>query len=163
MSVARGFTLIELMISIAIVAILLAVAVPSFTEVILQNRMTSYVNEMLASVNYARTEAIKRGLPVRFTAVGGNLAQGWCVHTGVACDGATALRRHEALDNSASTGPFAFVEFDRRGMKSLPASALPGGEVVFGIKPTGCAAGAQKARTITILGTGRAAATRSAC
>ncbi len=158
MSVARGFTLIELMISIAIVAILLAVAVPSFTEVILQNRMTSYVNEMLASVNYARTEAIKRGLPVRFTAVGGNLAQGWCVHTGVACDGATALRRHEALDNMAAVVAFAFVEFDRRGMKSQPA-----GDVLLGIKPATCAAGAQKARTITILGTGRAAATRSAC
>src|SRR5690606_28438934 len=54
-----GFTLIELMVAISIVAILLALGLPSFQASLRSNRVTTATNEMLASLSLARTEAIK--------------------------------------------------------------------------------------------------------
>ena len=59
-----GFTLIELMITVAIAAIILTLAVPSFRTAILNNTRTSVVNEFLGVLNLARSEAIKRGIKV---------------------------------------------------------------------------------------------------
>lgn len=58
---ANGFTLIELMVTIAIAAILMMVAVPSFTEFQRNAQLTSFANNMLASINAAKGEAMKRG------------------------------------------------------------------------------------------------------
>ena len=57
----RGFTLIELMITLSIAAILAAIAAPSFSTTIQNNRMATQYNELLASLSLARSEAIKRG------------------------------------------------------------------------------------------------------
>ena len=58
--VPTGFTLIELMISVAMTAILLTVAVPSFSELIKSNRVSSNANELLAALQFARSEAVTR-------------------------------------------------------------------------------------------------------
>jgi type IV fimbrial biogenesis protein FimT len=55
-----GFTLIELLTVIAVVAIVMAIAVPNMRTFILNNRLTAGVNDLLHSVNLARTEAVKR-------------------------------------------------------------------------------------------------------
>jgi type IV fimbrial biogenesis protein FimT len=55
----RGFTLIELMITMVIAAILLTQAVPSFRTMIANNRITSQVNELVTAINYARSEGAK--------------------------------------------------------------------------------------------------------
>lgn len=59
-----GFTLIELMITLTVAAILLAVAVPSFTDIIRNNRLTAASNDLLRSTQLARSEAVKRQTPV---------------------------------------------------------------------------------------------------
>ncbi len=56
----KGFTLIELMMTIAIGAIILTLGIPSFMETIRSNRLTTRTNELLTSLNLARSEAIKR-------------------------------------------------------------------------------------------------------
>jgi len=56
----RGFTLIELMVAITVLAILLGLAIPSFRDASLGSRLTGYSNDMVASVRLARSEAIKR-------------------------------------------------------------------------------------------------------
>jgi type IV fimbrial biogenesis protein FimT len=57
----RGFTLIEVLVTIAIVAILIRLAAPSFKGMIQSNTMSSNVNSFLADMRFARSEAIKRG------------------------------------------------------------------------------------------------------
>lgn len=69
---ARGFTLIELMVTIAIAAILLAVVVPSLSDLLARRRLEGMANELSADLQYARTESVSRRLPVRLsTLVGG--------------------------------------------------------------------------------------------
>lgn len=57
---SNGFTLVELLVTIAVAAILLAIATPSFTAVINNNRLTSAANEMVATIQTGRMEAVRR-------------------------------------------------------------------------------------------------------
>lgn len=61
MNKSRGFTMIELMVVIAIVAILTTLAAPSFKNLIQSNSMAGAVNTFLADMRYARSEALRRG------------------------------------------------------------------------------------------------------
>lgn len=59
-----GFTLIELMVANAILVILVFVAVPAMSAFINENRQTASINLLLNSMNFARTEAIKRSVRI---------------------------------------------------------------------------------------------------
>ncbi len=61
MSKTRGFTLIELMVTLSVAAILLTVGVPSMRDLIANNRLTAATNVFVSSLNIARSEAIKQG------------------------------------------------------------------------------------------------------
>lgn len=59
-----GFTLVELMVTLAVLAILLAAAVPSFNALLRNNRLATQSNAFVAAVHLARAEAVKRGVAV---------------------------------------------------------------------------------------------------
>lgn len=63
---ARGFTLVEMVIVISIVAILVMFAAPSFQSTIQSARTTTEVNSLVNDLQFARSEAIKRGSPSAF-------------------------------------------------------------------------------------------------
>lgn len=54
-----GFTLVELAVTVAILAILIAIAVPNFTVVVNNNRLASQANALVGALQYARTESVR--------------------------------------------------------------------------------------------------------
>lgn len=77
---AHGFTLIELMVTIAVAAALMLVAVPSFVQFQRNAHLTSLTNTLIAAINAARGEAMKRGAyAMVIPADGSNWGSGWVV------------------------------------------------------------------------------------
>lgn len=74
----HGFTMIELMVAIAILAILISLAVPSFQNIIRTNQIAAQTNSLVTSLALARSEASKRGIRVSL-----------CARTGTGCSGGT--------------------------------------------------------------------------
>jgi type IV fimbrial biogenesis protein FimT len=83
----NGFTAIELLVTIAVAAILMAIAVPSLTQIVRNSELTSITNTLLASINGARSEAMKRGgfamVVPRGNGSGGTWNNGWVVFVDV--------------------------------------------------------------------------------
>jgi type IV fimbrial biogenesis protein FimT len=64
---AAGFTLIELMIVVAIAAILIVIAAPSFNEFLAKRRVEGAMSELVTDIHYTRSEAVSRNEAVRMT------------------------------------------------------------------------------------------------
>lgn len=77
----HGFTLIELMVTLAIAAILMFLAIPSFVSYQRNTQLTSAANSLLAAINAARGEAMKRGMSAMVvpTNNGSDWTTGWVV------------------------------------------------------------------------------------
>jgi len=99
-----GFTLIELMVTVSIVGILLAVGVPNFLVFMQNNRLVAQSNDVVTIFNYARSEAIKRNLPVTVCSSANNTS----------CAGST----------SWETGFIAFVDNDGDGAVDVGEQVL---------------------------------------
>jgi|LakMenEpi03Aug12_release.lakeMendotaPanAssembly.Ray.scaffolds.fasta_scaffold306027_2 type IV fimbrial biogenesis protein FimT len=91
-----GFTLIELMITLTVAGVLMMVAAPSYRELIQSNRMSTQANLLLSDLNAARSEAVKRRIPVTLCksttqsacATSGGYEQGWIIFADHDRDGA---------------------------------------------------------------------------
>lgn len=111
----NAFTLVEMMVTIAVLAIVLGVATPSFLEMLRQNTLRSQANELLGLMHYARTEAIKRRENVAVTLTPGS---GWKAE--VTQPGSTTLLR--SLDKTATSvslsgATVTDIVFDLRGRR----------------------------------------------
>ena len=73
----QGFTLIELMITVSIAGILLTVGIPSFSQSISNSRLTTNINDLVSSLNLARSEAIRRGSSITIRKSGLQWESGW--------------------------------------------------------------------------------------
>lgn len=63
----RGFTLIELMIAVAVVAIIIVIAAPSFRDMVLMQRLRSITAQLVTDLQFARNEAVARGTLLRLS------------------------------------------------------------------------------------------------
>lgn len=92
-----GFTLLELMITLAIAGIIAMIGIPSFQSLINNSRLTAHANDLLSALNYARSEAVSRNTDIVITKIGGAASEwegGWTIH-----DGTELLKQHEAIGN----------------------------------------------------------------
>lgn len=126
-----GFTLVELMVTLVIAAILLTVAIPSFREMVKNNRLSISTNEFVDIVQFARTEAIKREASVMIKSIdssassnewGKGISVGEDLNGDGSLTGTEILRTVEAFDPSITLDSDGFDEFFFRpnGFTSLP-------------------------------------------
>lgn len=159
----RGFTLIELMITVAVGTILLTMAVPSFNSLIRDNRLTTQANEFISALNLARSEAIKRGLNVTVTPSAGNWNNGWTVATTNPNTGAAVtLRTYEAVPSSLSfTGGNASYTFSPTGYQSTFTGSDLG--AITGHTLCDTTVSGEPGRMIVVTPVGRPRATATTC
>ncbi|MFT7688192.1 MAG: type IV fimbrial biogenesis protein FimT [Candidatus Azotimanducaceae bacterium] len=128
----KGFTLIELMIGLIIIAIGMSIAVPSFQGMVARNRIATQVNDMLLAVNLARSEASTTGGNVSIQALSPStndeFSGGWCVIPGRPGDAAYSadcstgvIRRFGAL-----AGTVTFNLVSDAGLSSITFSPIGG-------------------------------------
>jgi type IV fimbrial biogenesis protein FimT len=139
-----GFTVMELMLVVALAAVILGVGVPSFRSFMLNNRMTSAANDVLAGIHAARSEAINRRQPVvicfstnptaTVPTCAGDGTQGWVIFVddrdpavaeatdsnGIPDTNEPIVLRHDALPSSIRTrttpaGNEGYVAFNASG------------------------------------------------
>jgi len=117
---ASGFTLIELMVTLGVLSIALAIGVPSLRQFVIDNRVTAQANLLVSSLNVARSEAIKRSDNIVVTANSGtNWHLGWTVAT----SGGTTLRTQEAFEGDATlVGTANSITFAGTGFPSAATS-----------------------------------------
>ena len=85
-----GFTLLELMITLSVAGVLLSLAIPSFRELMTNNRTATNANRLVTALNLAKSEAVKRGVQVTIISSSGTNSQwenGWDIFTDVDGDG----------------------------------------------------------------------------
>ena len=176
-----GFTLIELMVGVAIMGILLMVGVPSFQSAVASSRLTTSTNDVVSALALARTEAIRRGARVTVcksaNATGcttaGNWAQGWIIFidtTRSAGDAAVDAGEVILASNAAASGNIVmagsagvtnFVSFASDGQARLMNGASQAGTLRVCSTATALA-DTRRARDIAITASGRVSTTTPA-
>jgi type IV fimbrial biogenesis protein FimT len=164
----RGFTLMELMFSITILGILLGVAVPSFLETVRNNRLVSQNNEVISSLNLARSEALKRSGSVSLCASvdqatcsgSTDWTTGWIVFNDVIGNG--TFDGADELLQVADAAPTEFTLNATRSFVRFASTGMaPSGIENFELVRTGCTG--LHARRINVNVVGRVSTTKVAC
>ncbi|HAL40330.1 MAG TPA: hypothetical protein DCP03_20420 [Polaromonas sp.] len=118
---ANGFSLIELMVVVAMVAILAGLAAPSFTKLLRNNRLAAASSALQVSLSLARSEAVKRGSDARVTVAAngtaGSWLNGWTVFVDQTTDAHGGLG--PTTDDTSATG---WTRLDVVGAPSGPIS-----------------------------------------
>jgi type IV fimbrial biogenesis protein FimT len=166
---ALGFTLVELMVTVAIVAILAAAAAPNIRDMIQRNRVSAYSTELIAALALARSEAIRRGTTTALSSVtsGGSLTLGWQVEAATfkSPDKPLVLqKRNMPLKNTEFSGAIDpnSISFNSRGGLDKVNGAREV-RVSLNLIPSNCVSGREVGRTIVINAVGRIGSKAFAC
>lgn len=166
-----GFTLIELLVTLSVLVILLAVAAPGLQPLARNNRITALTNDLVSTLNLARSEAIKRGVRVTVCksanpdasapvcSAGANWRDGWLVF----------------VDNSGVVGSFDATDVRLKVGQPASRNATISADTAFANFVSYVSSGASSAsanmvvcldgvrRTISINTTGRIQTTSGSC
>ncbi|ADU40057.1 GspH/FimT family pseudopilin [Variovorax paradoxus] len=180
----RGLTAIELLVTLAILAILIGLAAPSMTRFIVQWRASNTVNALTGSLRIARTEAIARARPVVVCRVASNtsttclstasttgFASGWIVFVNNDRDASfdySATADELLLRQEAPAGIAKIVPTNASRFVFLPNGLLNGTATAINIEATGFSSAsatpwARKGLCITKPGRVRSVADSASC
>lgn len=169
-----GFTLVELIITLTIAGILMALAIPAMKAFILDQRLTTQANDFIADLNLARSEAVRQASNVVICKQGGSVSSpscststawdaGWVVFVDANSNGALAsnesvLRIRQSLDGSNTLNAIPSstnsIVFTNAGLTTLSSST----EIAMRLCDS---RGASKAVTVWVNFTGRARTDRA--
>ncbi|ADC70730.1 hypothetical protein TK90_0215 [Thioalkalivibrio sp. K90mix] len=122
---ALGLTLVELMVTLAVFAVLIGIAAPAFGKLVEQNRVTSATNSFLTTLHLARSEAVRRGSPVTLC----TSQDGATCSPGSDWDGGWILYQNPALATHPS-GPDAILRVGRETPRVEIAGNTPTREYI---------------------------------
>jgi type IV fimbrial biogenesis protein FimT len=137
-ALAGGFTLIEMLVAIAIAAILLALAAPSFEDAAVSSKVSDIATKVAVAANNARSEAIKRNgeVVVCMSADGatcagsGSWEQGWIAFVdrnpknGARDPAATSPDEPIVFSEVATTSGYKIIEKDGKTSLSFPSTGI---------------------------------------
>lgn len=163
----KGFTVVELLITIVVVSILLATGVPSILQMVKNNRVTMQANKLVTSVQLGRNEAVKRGTRTTVCAANttlddcagsSNWANGWIVFSNLDNDSTAdtgtgacletedcIMRTSEGINNSTLTGSDNAIHF-------LPTGLTDNGPVTFTLTANDCEKEQERSIIVTLQG-----------
>lgn len=132
MTKARGFTLIELLVAVTILAIILAVAAPSFQDASVSSKVSDNATRLASTASLARGEAIKRNAMVVLcsSADGATCAgtaaweQGWIVFHDANRDGAKDAGESVLAQENAAPGGYKITEADGKSALSFSPTSV---------------------------------------
>ncbi len=164
----KGFTLVELMVTLAVVAILGTMALPSFQSTLRSNRIASAGNEVTGLLSLARSEGVrnKRGGGVCGSSDGSSCDGTWSagmlawsdVNGNGTLDSGETVLRFVAISSDSVTvsGPAAEIAFDNRGrLVAAPSRTVT-------MQPVKCGKAVLR-RTLTVNAAGQINSTKAAC
>jgi type IV fimbrial biogenesis protein FimT len=153
-SCSRGFTLIEMLVTLAIFAVLLMIAIPSMRPFLQSQSVKNASMDINSTVALARSEAIKRNATVDVTANSAtDWSRGWVVSQTTP---AATIRKQPALNNIVITSSSGSFSFDGNGRMTSTGST-------FTIKPLNKAGSQPLCLTVTVGSTGRVESTKVTC
>jgi type IV fimbrial biogenesis protein FimT len=119
---ARGFTLVELAITVVVLSVLMAMAAPLFTAMSNGNRLTSNANEIVAAMQIARSEAVRR-----------NARTSFCQSTnGTTCSDVSPWQGWLVFADANGDNVVDADEIVRTGVFEVPVQVIASGNVTNG-------------------------------
>jgi len=159
-----GFTLVEVIVTLVVVAIIIAVGIPGLSSMMANNRAIANSNDLVTALSFSRNEAVKRGMRVSI-----------CAKSSAAQGNLTCSENNDNWPN----GWFAFVSSTAEPLRSWPAppgdftmtgpvsisfnssGAIEGDPTTLTIAYSHCTG--QQNRTISIATTGHTSITKTSC
>ena len=172
----NGFTLVELLITIVVVSVLLATAIPSFMQFIKNNRVTGQANSFVVSTQMARNEAVKRGAGTTLCAANADLddcsdstdwSSGWIAFSDLNRNGeidtatGTCLETEDCLIQAVAGPSRSTLTASASSISFLPTGRLSDGAVTLTLEADDC--DKKQKRNIIITAQGHTNITEQPC
>lgn len=153
----NGFTLVELLMTIALVSILVSIAVPNLQRFVQNSRMTSQANEINAFLSLARTEALQAYAPAFVSpTTAGDWTSDWIVWVDTNGNGSYDGGEERAQMEGVEAGNFSMVDDSAAAVDELSFDprGWPARGATMSFEPPNCSSSDEFGRQITLRPTG---------
>ena len=150
-SCACGLTLVELLVTIAVLAILLSVSTPSFENFIQRSNRDAASSELFNALQFARAEAVRRGTNVSLRSRSNAASNewgtaGWCIAEGAPADcNGTIIKTYTEVNSNVRTNALGNVQL---------ITFTPNGSISAGLDTFNICQNAGDGQSITLLASG---------